>query len=65
MGSRLDIYNWPSVYISWVRKKWASGLTQLASCFHFLRQEIGGLQVRHLKSASCLLSEMEAMTETG
>ena len=25
MGSRLDIYNWPSVYIPWGTKKWASG----------------------------------------
>ena len=41
-----------------------AGHLQLPSCLHFLRQEIGGLQVRHLKSASCLLSEMEAMTET-
>ena len=25
MGSRLDIYNWPPVCISWRMKKWASG----------------------------------------
>ena len=25
MGSRLDIYNWPPVCISWGMKKWASG----------------------------------------
>ena len=24
MGSRLDIYKWPPVCISWGRKKWAS-----------------------------------------
>ena len=25
MGSRLDILNWPPVYISWGMKMWASG----------------------------------------
>ena len=51
MGSRLGIYNWPYVYISWGRKNGLqAGHLQLASCLHFLRREIGGLQVRHLKS---------------
>ena len=36
-----------------------------ASSLHFLRQEIGGLQLRNLQPASCLLSEMEGTTETG
>ena len=31
MGSRLGIYNWPPVYISWGEKKWASGLTLTTS----------------------------------
>ena len=48
------------------QEKWASGLTlKLASCLHGLRQEISGLQVRNLHSASCLLSEMEVTTEAG
>ena len=38
---------------------------QLASCLHFLRQEIGGLQLRNLQLTSCLPSEMEVTTETG
>ena len=63
MGSRLGICYWPPVYISWDEKK--DGLQvrhiQLASCLHFLRQAIGGLQVQ---SASCWLSEMK-VTETG
>ena len=25
MVSRLDIYNWPPVCVSWCRRKWASG----------------------------------------
>ena len=32
---------------------------------HFLRQEISGLQLRHLQSASCLPSKMEITIETG
>ena len=63
VGSRLSIYCWPPLYTSWGDKK--DGLqfrhVQLASCLHFLRQEMGGLQVQ---SASCLLSEMK-VTETG
>ena len=64
MGSRLGIYYWPPVYISWYEKK--DGLqvrhVQLASYLHFLRQEIGGLQVQ---LASCLLSEMKVTTKQG
>ena len=39
--------------------------TKSASYLHFLRQEIGGLQLRNLQPASSLLSEMEGTTETG
>ena len=38
---------------------------QPVSSLNFLRQEIGGLQLRNLQPASCLLSEMEATTDTG
>ena len=38
--------------------------TKSASYLHFLRQEIGALQLRNLQPASCLLSEMEGTTET-
>ena len=38
---------------------------QLSSCLLFLRGEIGGLQVRHLPSASCLHFKIEITTETG
>ena len=52
MGSRLGIYNWPPVYISWVREKWLqTGHLQLVSCLHFLRQEVDGFQVRHLNQS--------------
>ena len=62
MGSRLDIYNWPPVCISWDMKKRASGwMLQLLA---FLREEIGGLQSRYLQSASCLPFEMDATTES-
>ena len=42
---------------------WAT--EQQASALHFLRQEIGGLQLRNLQTAPCLVSEMEIATETG
>ena len=50
MGCRVDIYNWPPVYISWGEKKdgLQAGHLQLTSCLHFMRQEIGGFQVRYL-----------------
>ena len=35
---------------------------QPASCLHFLRQEIGGLQLRHLQLASCLPSKIKVVT---
>ena len=38
--------------------------SQLPSCLHFLKQEVGKLQVRRLWPASCLLSEMEVTAET-
>ena len=31
MGPKLGIYHWPPVYISWGRKKWASGRTLTTS----------------------------------
>ena len=40
MGSRLGIYNWAPVYISWGRKKWASG-QKLASSLLFAFPETG------------------------
>ena len=61
MGSRLGIYYWPPVYISWDEKKYGLQVIQVQlACLHFLRQEIGGLQVQ---SASCLLSEMKVTTK--
>ena len=38
---------------------------QLASCLHFLRQEIGGLQFKAFTISLFLTSEMEVTTETG
>ena len=65
MSSRLDIYNWPpEMYISRGTRKWALGWI-LNNCLHFLSQEIGGLQLRHLQLASGLPSEMEVTAETG
>ena len=55
MGSRLDIYNWPPVYISLDTKKWASGWI-LNNCYHFLRQEIGGLQLSKSFTISLLFA---------
>ena len=48
MGCRVDIYNWPPVYISWGEKKdgLQAGHLKLASCLLFLRPGIDGLQVR-------------------
>ena len=42
-----------------VGDRWAPGW------LHFLRQEIGGLQLRNLQPAPCLVSEMEVTEETG
>ena len=38
---------------------------QSASSLHFLRQEIGGLQLGNLQPGPHLLLEMEVTTETG
>ena len=37
---------------------------QPASSLHFLRQQIGGFQLKNLQPAPCLLSEIEVTTET-
>ena len=42
-----------------------AGYLQPVRCLHFLRHEIGGLQLRHLQSAFCLPSKTEVTTETG
>ena len=42
-----------------------AGYLQLDSCLHFLRQEIGGLQLRHLQLDSYVPSQIEVTTETG
>ena len=42
-----------------------AGYLQPVCCLHFLRQEIGGLQLRRLQSAFCLPSKMEVTTEAG
>ena len=68
MGSRLDIYNWRPVCISWGRKKWASGwiLTiSLLFAFPETRDRWAFKLLRHLQSASCLPSKMEVTTEAG
>lgn len=67
MGPRLGIYNWPPVYLSWGRKKCGlqTGHLQLAFCLYFLKQGLGGLQVRYLQPAFCFLSEIKETTETG
>ena len=63
---RVSTHMCTPAYISWGRKNGLQAWPlKLASCLHCLRQEIRGLQVRNLHSASCLLSEMEGTTEAG
>ena len=64
MGSRSDFYSWPPVCISWGQEAVGFRLDTY-NCLHFLRQEIDGLQLRNLQSASCLPSKMEVTTEAG
>lgn len=39
-GLQVRVYHWPSVYISWVRKKWTSGWT-LTTTLLFVFTETG------------------------
>ena len=52
----------------WIQDGLVDGLhvrhLQLVFCLHFLSQETGELQSRHLQSAFSLSSEMEVTTET-
>ena len=62
---RLGIYNQSPVVFAFfgTRKRVQPGHLKLDSCLHFLKQELGGPQVRYLQPASCLLSKMEVSTK--
>ena len=63
MGSRLDVYCW--LRCAFHGHKEVGFRPDTYSCKHFLRPEMGGLQLRNLQSTSCLASKAEVTIETG